>query len=187
MWTAVGAPEALGRALEGPHPPVADFVEVDVERGLVELNDVDAGGLDLARFGVQDFRERPRELFAASIVAVVERVDHRHRAGQRDLDLALRRVAQEPRRLDEHRAAPGDRSDHHRHGGVVAVADPHGLPVLEVDAIEGFQECRHEVAAGLFAIGDDIDARLLLVPEHQPDRVIDAFGEDVALEPPGSP
>ena len=73
------AAEAFGRALERRDAPVADFIEVDVERRLVELNGVDPGRLDCARLGVQDFGEREGELVAALVVIVIERIDHRHR------------------------------------------------------------------------------------------------------------
>ena len=160
MWTAVVHARPCAARSSVFDPPVADLVEIDVERGLVELDDVDAGGLDRARLVVQDFGERPRELFAAPVVGIVEGVDHRHRAGQRDLDLAVGRAAQEARGVDEHRMPARDRTDDDGNVGVVAVADAHGLPVLEVDAVEALEKRRHEMPARLLAVGDDVDAGL---------------------------
>jgi hypothetical protein len=69
----------------------------------------------------------------------------------------------------------------------VAVADAHGLPVLGVHAFEALEERRHEMAARLLAVGDDVDAGLLLVAKHRADCVLQSLGEGVAFEPPGGP
>ena len=82
---------------------------------------------------------------------------------------------------------PRDRTGHDGHVGVVAVADAHGLLVREVDAVQAFDERRHEVAARLLAIGDDVDARVLLVEERQAHRVLLALRERVAFELPRRP
>ena len=127
-------------ALERGNAPVAHLVEVDVERRLVELDHVDACGLDLARLGVEDLGEGACELLAAAIVGVEQRVDHRHRAGQRELDAAVGGAAQERGILDEHGVPARDGPGHHRHLRVVAVADAHGPAVGEVDAVELLDE-----------------------------------------------
>ena len=45
------------------------------------------------------------------------------------------------------------------------------LLVLEVDAVEPLDERRHEMAARLLAVGDDVDAGLLLVEQREAHRV----------------
>jgi hypothetical protein len=50
------------RALQRGDAPLAHLVEVDVERGLVELDHVDARGAMAPRLLVQDLGEAPREL-----------------------------------------------------------------------------------------------------------------------------
>ena len=105
------------------------------------------------------------------VVAVVQRVDHRHRAGQRVLDLALRLAAQERGVVDVDRMPARDRAHDHRHVGVVAVADAHRLLVGEVHAVQSLDEGRHEVTARLLAVGDDVDARVLLVEQREADGV----------------
>jgi hypothetical protein len=82
--------------------------------------------------------ERERQLLAAAIVGVEQRVDHRHRAGQRVLGGPRRLRAQERRVGGEDRLAADDRADDDRHRGVVAVADPHDFLVVEVDAVQAF-------------------------------------------------
>ena len=187
MWTAVVQARPLRRALQRGDPPVADLVEIHVERGLVELDHVDAGRLDRARLLVEDLGERPRELFAAPVVRVVERVDHRHRSRQRVLHLPRGRAAQEAGVVDVDRPAPRDRPDDDGHVGVVAVADAHRALVREVDAVESFDERGDEMPARLLAVADDVDAGFLLVAQHEPDRVALAFGERVAVELPRRP
>ena len=61
---------AFARALERGHAPLAHLVEVDVERGLVELDHVDADRGELARFLVQDLGEGERELLPRAVVLV---------------------------------------------------------------------------------------------------------------------
>ena len=61
---------------------------------------------------------------------------------------------------------------HGRHVRLVAVgadADRHHL--REVDAVELLDEAPHEVPAGLLAVGDDVDAGLLLLAQGQEHRV----------------
>ena len=80
-----------------------------------------------------------------------------------------------------------DRAHDDRDVGVIPIADPHGFLVLEVDAIEPFDECRHEVPARLLAVGHDVDAGTLLVAKDQSHGVALAFGERAAVEIPGGP
>jgi hypothetical protein len=84
-----------------------------------------------ARLLVEDRRELPRQLLAALVVRVVERVDHRHRAGQRPLDRTIGALAQEPRVVDEHGALAAHLADDRRHARVVTVADAHGLALAK--------------------------------------------------------
>ena len=66
--------------LQGGDAPVVHLVEEDVEGGLIELNNVHAGGGQVTGFLVEDLGELPGQLFTALVVAVIERVDHGHRA-----------------------------------------------------------------------------------------------------------
>ena len=99
----------------------------------------------------------------------------------------IRCGAEEPGRFLEHRLPAGDRSVDNRDVRVVPIANPHGLLVLEIDAVERLDERRDEVPSRLLAVGDDVDAGALLVREHEPHRVALRFGEGVALEPPRRP
>ena len=97
------------RPLQRRHSPVLHLIEEDVECGLVELDDVDPRRLEFFRFLVEDRRELPSQLLAALVVAVVERVDHRHRTGECPLDRLVGLLAEELRVFDEHGPARGSR------------------------------------------------------------------------------
>ena len=88
-----GRAAARAARKRGGDAPVADLVEADVERGSSELHDRRRRRRDGARLGVQDLGERPRELLAAAVVGVEQRVDHRHGTGQRVLHTGLRLAA----------------------------------------------------------------------------------------------
>ena len=116
-------------------PQVGHLVDVDVERRLVELDDVHAVGLQRQRLLVQQLGERDGELHAVAVVAVGHGVDDGHRPGQRELDRVLRVGAQEARLGLVHAALQPQRRHHLRHHRLVAVgADAHLDLVLEVDA-----------------------------------------------------
>jgi hypothetical protein len=138
-------------------------------------------------FLVQDLGERHGELLARLGVLVVERVHHRHRPGQRELDCVLCGRAQEPHVVGMNRLRARHRAHHARHVRVVSVADAHRLQVLEVDALQLLHVAVHEVPARLLAVGNDVDAGFLLHREHETHRVALAFGERIALELPWRP
>ena len=126
--------QAFAGAFQRCHAPVGHLVEEDVERRLVELDDVHARGFQLLGLLVQNGGELPCQLFTAAVVGVVQGVHHGHRAGQSPLDLAVGQGAQELRILHEHRGLALHRADHAGHAGLIAVADQHRLLVLEVNA-----------------------------------------------------
>src|SRR5437773_12576339 len=72
-----GAAKPLGCALEGGDTPIPNLVKVDIECGLVELNDVDARRLDRPCLVVQNFGVREGKVSATLVVRVEPRVDHR--------------------------------------------------------------------------------------------------------------
>ena len=98
------AGQALRRALQRLHAPVGGVLHVDVEGRLVELDDVDAVGLQRQRLLVQQLGEGHRHLHLVAVEAVGHGVDDGHRAGQRELQLA-RRVGARQLRLEGMHAA----------------------------------------------------------------------------------
>src|SRR5207237_9254503 len=84
------ASEARRGGFQRGYAPGGDFVHVDVEGRLVELDHVGSRPLELARLLVEDRGEFARELLAAAVVVVVESIRHRHGTGERKLDRTLR-------------------------------------------------------------------------------------------------
>ncbi|GAA4072264.1 hypothetical protein GCM10023065_28060 [Microbacterium laevaniformans] len=64
-------------------------------------------------------------------MAVGERVDHRHGAGKRPLQRAIRLLTQEARVVDEDGPGPTHGAHDGGHTGVVTVADAQGRNVIE--------------------------------------------------------
>ncbi len=151
------------------------------------MDDVDPRGLEFPRLLIEDRRELPRQLLAALVVAVVEGVDHRHRARQRPLDRLIGLLAEELRVLDEHGLLAADGTDNGRHARVVAVADAHRLALLEIDTTEMLDERRDEVLAGLLPVADDVDAAVALLLDGDPQRILLALDQRVALQRPRRP
>src|SRR6185503_20361395 len=96
-------------------------------------------------------------------------------------------AAEERRIVDEDRMPARNRAHDDRHRRVVAIADAHRLPVLEVDAVQAFDERRDEMAARLLAVAHDVDAGSLLVSDDEAHSVALAFGERIAFELPRRP
>lgn len=83
--------------------PIANLIEKDIERRLVELDHAHASSGYLARCLIENLRELPCQPLAAAIVLAVERIDHGHRTGQGKLDRVCGFGAKEARALDIHR------------------------------------------------------------------------------------
>ena len=169
-------------------PQVGDLVHVDVERRLVELDHVDAVGFERARLRVEQIGEGERHLHPVAVVLVGDGVDDRHRAGHGDLELALGVRAREARLGAVHAAPELERAGDGRHHRLVAiVADAHLDLVGEVDAVDEFEKAVHEMLARLLAVGDDVDAGVLLQLQREQRRVELAGREIGAREPPLRP
>ena len=182
------AREAFGRTVQRPDPPRGHVVHVDVERRLVQLQHVEAGGDELARLLVDDTRERQRQPRAVVIMLVGQRVDDRHRPGDRELQ-ASGRVGARPAHLVHvnGRAARDGASDgrHLRLVPIGADADRHAL--AEVDPLQALEEAVDEVLARLLAVGDDVDAGRLLVGEREPHGVALRFLQGLTRHAPRRP
>ena len=70
-------------------PQPGDLMHEHVEGRLVELDDVDAVGLQRARFLVEQIGEGKRHFHFVAVMRVGDGVGYRHRAGQGDLQLTL--------------------------------------------------------------------------------------------------
>ena len=188
MWTAVVQIEALRRALQRLHAPLGGVLHVHVEGGFIELDDVHAVGLQGQRLLVEQLGEDEGHLDLVAIEAIGDRVDNRHRPGQRELELALRVRPRELRLEGMDPALEFQRRDHLRHHRVVAVvADAHLHLVLEIDAFDLLQEPVHEMLARLLAITDDVQARVFLGLDPQQGGIGLGLAQFVALGVPPGP
>ena len=85
-------------------------------------------------------------------------------------------------------ALQGQRRHHLRHHRLVAVfADAHLDLVGEIDAVDLLQKAVDEMLAGLLALGDDIDAGILLQLHRQHGGVALGARQFVSLGLPGRP
>ncbi len=158
-----GAGQPLCRALQRFDAPFLDFAHIDVEGGLIELDDVDAVGLQRVGFLVQQVGERERHLDAVAVMAVGNGVDDGHRAGQSELQL-VRGMGAGGLRFERMNAPLQAQRRHHlRHHRLVAVgADSHLHLVGKIDALDVLQEAVHEMLPRLLPLGDDVDPRIFL-------------------------
>ena len=168
--------------------PGRGLFHVDVERRLIELDHIDAVGFERAGLGVEQVGEGERHLDAVAVVLVGDGVDDGHRPGHRDLEF-LRGMGAGMTRLAAMDAAPElERAGDGRHHRLVAiVADAHFDLVGEVDAVDEFQEAMNEMLARLLAVGDDVDAGVLLEFDREQRGVELAAFEIGAGEPPLRP
>ena len=141
----------------------------NVEGRLVELDDVDAQGLKLAGFGIEQLRERHRHIGALAIMAIGDGVANRHRAGQREFQLAGGVGAHEARAIGVNRAAARERGCDGRHlGDIAVVADAHLGFLRPVDAVDVFEKAMDEMDPELFAVGHDLEPGVFLqLQPHQ--------------------
>ncbi len=155
--------QSLGRAFQRTNAPGGDLVHVDVEGRLIELDDIDAVGLQRARLLVEQFREGHRQGGFVAVVPVRDRIDDRHRTRQGEFQFSRGVRAGQPRLGCVHAAGQPQRAGDRRHHRLVAiVANAHLDLVGEVDALDALQEAVHEVLARLFAVGNDVDAGVFL-------------------------
>src|SRR3989441_6871156 len=118
----------------------------------------------LFRSLVDDARERRRQARAVAVVLVGEGVHDGHGPRDRELQPPLGIRTGPAHLVEVDGRAAGDGAGDRRHLRLVAVgadADRHAL--TEVDPLEPLQEAVHEVLPRLLAVGDDVDARRLLL------------------------
>jgi hypothetical protein len=108
-------------------------------RGLVELDHIGAGRLQIADLGVDRRGVIHDQLFLVLVELVLGLPRHRERAGQGDLDFAAV-LAQKFDVAHLDRAQPADRADNSRHDDRAAGAPTYGRRVVEIDP----GECRLE-------------------------------------------
>ena len=175
-------------AVEGGHAPIAHTVHEDVEGRLVELDHIHAERGELPRLLIDQGGQRHAELRAAAVVGVVDGIGDRHGPGDGELQAALGLSAEEADLVGVDRTAPAERRRHRRHIGLVAVgADADRDHLGKVHAVPARRSPIRSDDASLLAVGDDVDAGLLLIAQGQADGVALALLERRAREAPRRP
>ena len=182
------ARQSLRGAFERANAPIGGVPHVDIERGLVELDDVNAVLAQRQRLLVQQFGERHCQTRPVAVVAVGDRVHNGHRPGQRELDLACGVRAQQTGFEGVHATRQADRACDLRHLRVVAVvANAHRDLVLEVDTADLLDKAVDEVLAGLLAVADDVQSGVFLQFDPQQRRIGLGLAQRFALGLPSRP
>ena len=169
-------------------PQVDDVIEIDVERGLVELDHIDADRRQIARLLVEHLGKGHRQRRAVAVMRVGDRIGDRHRPRQGEFEAPRRMRAGDQRLVGVDAVAPAQRAGDGRHVSLIAVvanADAHAAG--EIDAVDACEKTVHEMLTRLLAVGDDVDAGILLNLQREQRRVALAFGERLAVEPPRGP
>src|SRR5262245_8752721 len=183
-----GAGQALDRAVQRVDAPRLDLPQIDIEGRFVELNDIHAVGLERTRLGVEEIGERHRHLRAVAVMGIRDRIDDGHRSRQRELELALGVGACELRLSRVHARLEAKRTRDGGYHRLVAVGADADLDLArEIDPIDEFEKAMHEMLARLLAVGDDVDAAILLQLEREHRRVALGVREGRAGGPPGGP
>ncbi len=166
------AGQAPYRNLKRLHAPVGRFTHIDIEGRLVELDDVDAVGLQRKRFLVQQFGKGHCHLHLIAVKLVGHRVDDGHGPGQRELDFFIGVRTQNFCFCLVHPPFQLELTHHLRHHGVVAVvADAHLDLVIEVNAFDLLEKAVHKMLARLLAVANHVQARVFLRLDPEQRRI----------------
>ena len=155
---------------------------------LIELDHIDAVGLQRQGLLIEQLGKGHRKLFAAAVVGVGDSVDDGHRAGQRELQLLCGVRPRDLRFKGMHAPLQPDRAHHLGHHRVIAIVpDAHLDLVLEVDALDRFEKAVHEVLATLLTVGDDVQTGVLLLLDPEQRGVALGLAQRIALLAPLRP
>ena len=170
--------------VDGRHRDPAGRLGVVAQPRLVELDDVGARRLERAGLLVDGGGEVHDELVELVVGLVRGLLGHRERAGQGDLDRAIRVGAQELDVADLDGSAPAHRADDARHHSVTG-AGRDGGGMLGVDPVQRRGEAVGVALAPHLPIGDGVDPRALHVADGQPRGVVLGLLQEGLGDPPG--
>jgi hypothetical protein len=154
-------------------------------RRLVDLQHRAAGGLQVAQLGIERRRDVEREFLLVVVKFVGGAVDHRHRPRHRHLQRPRRVRFGKAQIVDRGRRAPHDPAGNARHqpiGGSVAV-DFLDRRALGIDAVPAAGDMKDESRAPHLAVGEKIEAKLLLLADDQRHGVVHGRSQLIALQP----
>ena len=169
---------AFERAVERAQAVGAGVVRPRLHVRLVDLDDVGAGGEEVADLAVHGLRViHRRELAAAAVVLDLRLLGHRERTGHGHLDGAVGVPAQEQQVVDLAPDGGAGSADDARHGVRMAAAIERHARVVDVDAIERGGEAVRIAFAADFAVGDDVEPGRFLGADGEHRCIVLCLGE----------
>src|SRR5262249_32780161 len=130
------AGKTLNGTMQGRDTPFRHRLPVDIESRLVELDHIYPDCRELMRLGVEQLGKRHRQPDLVAIIGVGDRVDDRHRSGQREFQSPFG-VRASDLGLDSMDAAfalqPTGDGRHQRF--IAVVADAHRYPTVKIDTL----------------------------------------------------
>ena len=165
--------DAFERAIERLEAELPRLLGPRLHVRLVDLDDVRAGGEQIADLGIERDRViHGRQLAAAAVVVDLRLLRHRERPGHGHLHRLRRVPAQEIEVAHADRVTAADRADDPRHRRRMAAAVERRARIVEIDAFERRREQVRIAFAADFAVGDDVEAGLLLRADRDDRRVV---------------
>ena len=159
--------EAIVRRRAGPRLHV----------GLIDLHNVGAGREQILDLRVDRLGVSKRRFGERGIEVVLRLLAHGERPGHGHLDLVVRVGAQEFEIVDFDRPLAPDRAyDARNRIGMARPVERHAR-LVDVDAFERGREAVRIAFATDFAVGDDVEPRVLLRPDREHGRIVLGLGE----------
>ena len=172
------------RAVDGLDRIAPSEVRIVAHPGLVELDHVGAGLLQIERFGVDGGGERHRQFLVVLVVLVLGLLAHRERSGQGDLGRAVGILAQKFHVVQFDRPGSLHFANDARHRRLVSGARRDDSGLFVVDAFERRRKAVGVALTTNFAVGYDIDAGALHVPDSDDGGIVLRLFEMFGRQPP---
>ncbi len=179
-----GAGDAVERGVERGEAVLAGRLGPGLHVGLVDLDEVGAGGVQVLDLGVDRGGVRHRRRREVGVVVVLRLLRHRERSGHGHLDRVVGVRLQELHVAYADGPRPHDRPGDPRHRVGMPAAVQSRAGVVDVDALEGGGEVVAVRLAPHLAVGDDVESRLLLGADGQHGGVVLRLLEVLRLDPP---
>ncbi len=154
------------------------------EPGLVDLDDVGAGGLQVPGFGVHGVGEGHDQRLLVAVVLIDALQSQGEGTGQGDPGAATGVAAQEAHVLDLDGAGPSDGADHAWHLNPAPWTQLDGPRPCRIHPLQRQDEAVGIALPADLAVGDDVDAGALHVFDGQAGGVVLGLGQDLRSRSP---
>ena len=184
MWTAVVPVTPSSAALQRGEAVLAGRLGPGLHIGLVDLDDVGAGRVQVLDLGVDRGGVRHRGRLEVGVVVVLRLLRHRERSRHGHLDGVVRVRLEELHVAYADGLGPDDPPGDAGHRVGVPAAVQRDARVVDVDALERGREVVGVRLAAHLAVGDDVEPRLLLGADGQHGGVVLRLPEVLRVDPP---